>query len=129
MANNELLQILVKGVKSWNQWRQDNPDKVPDLRHADLREANLMRADLSGADLSDVDLSGKDLSGTNLTNADLTRSRFIGCNLRDAVVENARVTDIDIQRLRGLPKLVYPRTVYTDLNGLFCKAFEAATSR
>ena len=25
--------------------------------------------------------------------------------------------------------VVYPRTVYTDLNGLFCKAFDAATSR
>ena len=27
------------------------------------------------------------------------------------------------------PFVVYPRTVYTDLNGLSCKAFKVATSR
>jgi uncharacterized protein YjbI with pentapeptide repeats len=114
MANKELLQILVKGVNSWNQWRQDNPDKVLNLTDAyltgahltgaDLRGAHLTGAHLSDANLNDVVIFDADLRGTNLTNADLTRSRFIDCNLRDAVVENARVTNIDIQRLRGLPK-------------------------
>ena len=76
------------------------------LRDADLESvrSTFNNADLSGVNLHGADLRDADLSGANLTNADLTRSTFLDCNLRDAVVENARVTDIDVQRLRGLPK-------------------------
>jgi hypothetical protein len=129
MADDEFLLILRQGAGVWNQWRKENPDQVPDLRGASLIFEDLSDADLSGVDLSDIsliganfsganlsdanlsdtnlrgqDLSDIDLSGANLENADLTRSRFINCNLSDAVVENANVTDIDAQRLRGLPK-------------------------
>jgi uncharacterized protein YjbI with pentapeptide repeats len=123
MANEEHLRILNEGVEVWNQWRRDNPNEVPDLSDATLFEMNLSGANFSGTGFSDADfslanlrsanlcnsdlfnanLSGTCLCGTNFENADLTRSRFILCNLRDAIVENAIVTYIDIQRLEGLP--------------------------
>jgi hypothetical protein len=44
MANQEHVARLKQGVKVWNQWRDENPDIVPDLRGADLREATLCEA-------------------------------------------------------------------------------------
>jgi len=37
MANREHLEILKRGVKAWNEWREKNPDVKPDLRGADLK--------------------------------------------------------------------------------------------
>jgi hypothetical protein len=52
MANEEHLNILRQGKKTWNRWRKENPDIWPDLSEADLSRADLSRAHLGGADLS-----------------------------------------------------------------------------
>jgi uncharacterized protein YjbI with pentapeptide repeats len=62
MKTNRHLVRLESGVESWNEWREEHPDIVPDLRGvsllgADLRDANLSNANLSGADLSGADLT------------------------------------------------------------------------
>jgi hypothetical protein len=31
MANPEHLKVLKRGVETWNRWRKDHPDVVPDL--------------------------------------------------------------------------------------------------
>ena len=76
MANDEHVALLDKGVATWNEWRDKNPDIRPglsganffgeDLIGADLREADLARADLWFADLREAHLSC-----ANLVEADL----------------------------------------------------------
>ncbi|WP_300000208.1 pentapeptide repeat-containing protein [Anabaena sp. AL09] len=77
MANPEHLAILKQGVGVWNEWREENPDIIPDLTEADLRGANLSDADLRDANLSNADLSNADLSGI-LCGADLSRADLRG---------------------------------------------------
>jgi uncharacterized protein YjbI with pentapeptide repeats len=59
MANKEHLAHLRQGVKTWNDWRNLNPNITPDLVEADrigtnLAEAHLTRADLAGANLHEA---------------------------------------------------------------------------
>jgi uncharacterized protein YjbI with pentapeptide repeats len=54
MANEEHVARLKQGVATWNAWRKENPDIVPNLSEAnltgeDLSEANLRKANLIGA--------------------------------------------------------------------------------
>jgi hypothetical protein len=41
MANPEHLQILERGVKTWNKWRREYPDVDPDISDTVLDGANL----------------------------------------------------------------------------------------
>src|SRR2546423_13246422 len=84
-------KIIQSGVKYWNQWRQENPSLLADLRGAKLsglhlqgallHDVALVGADLSFADLRNVNLSRSDLRGAMLTHADLR-----GADLRGAVL-------------------------------------------
>ena len=51
MAKDEHVALLKKGVETWNAWRDQNPDIVPDLRRAELKGAILRGADLVSANL------------------------------------------------------------------------------
>ena len=84
--DHEHFCILQKGVPIWNEWREQNPENIPDLSEADLRCANLRRADLRGANLRGADLrcanlSRADLRGAVLSEADLRRANLSGANL------------------------------------------------
>ncbi|TLU83049.1 MAG: pentapeptide repeat-containing protein [Chlorobium sp.] len=89
MKNPEHLEILGKGIESWNIWRKEHPEVIPALESANLRGMNLREgnfrfakfnrvvlagADLTGADLTGAELSGADLTGADLSNALLSRS-------------------------------------------------------
>ena len=132
MANDEHLALLRQGTAVWNQWRERNPDVVPDLEAADLSGAdlsgadlrranlciaclydtNLIRADLSGADLHQAYLSGADLSWADLVRAkliraDLIRADLSGADLRGADLSGAFIGetifgDIDLTESKGL---------------------------
>lgn len=85
----EALQMLDRGVESWNTWRSEHPDLSPvlqgvDLSGRDLRDANLSEVDLSGADLDDADLSGANLKMASLEGADLAGARIRGAELYKA---------------------------------------------
>jgi uncharacterized protein YjbI with pentapeptide repeats len=92
MANDEHVAILKKGVASWNEWRDENPD----IRHPDLSGADLSGADLSGANLFEANLTGADLGGADLSKAylgraDLTRANPSGANLSGAELSGANL--------------------------------------
>jgi len=89
MANSEHVRILMgDGVESWNKWRVENPDIVPQLDDADffgvnLKEAllydvNLKFAVLSKANLYRADLSGADLSRAYLSCVDFRQAKLDG---------------------------------------------------
>src|SRR5438105_773881 len=98
-ANQEHLDILVQGVKMWNQWRGEHADVEVDLSGANLSGANLSGANLSGADLSVADLneanlSGADLSGADLSFANLIRATLIQTNFAEATLTNCKIYGI-----------------------------------
>lgn len=47
MANPKHLEILRRGVKAWDKWREKRPEVTPELG-----DANLFGADLTGADFT-----------------------------------------------------------------------------
>jgi uncharacterized protein YjbI with pentapeptide repeats len=86
MANVEHLEILKKGVPTWNEWRENHPNIRPDLEEAKLRGADLTRANLMGANLFKADLRKANLHQANLYEA----------NLRDANLEEADLNKADL---------------------------------
>jgi uncharacterized protein YjbI with pentapeptide repeats len=121
MPNEEHLAILQRGVQVWNQWREVNPDIIPDftaaplsgadlggadlsgaaLDRANLRQANLTKAaltgsHLSGADLSGADLSGADLSYAHLISGNLTKANLRGSDLRQVDLREARLINAEL---------------------------------
>src|SRR6476646_6289354 len=113
MANEEHLKIIKQGVKSWNEWREGNPDIVPDLREADLSAADLRRADLSRADLTDANLSTADLSAANLGWVNLTRTNLNEAQLEMAQVGHTTFAHVDLSRIKGIETIKHfgPSTI------------------
>ena len=101
MANEEHLAILKQGVEAWNQWREENPDVLPELTDADLKFANLHVANLSGASLSGAylflaDLSGANLNGADLSHADLSDARLVAADLNGSDLNNGNFLRADL---------------------------------
>jgi uncharacterized protein YjbI with pentapeptide repeats len=99
MPDDQHLALLREGAASWNRWREENPDIIPELSGADLRKADLkgyqlFQSNLAEADLSEADLRGADLNRTsfyksrlekaNLSCADLFGADFFEANLSGA---------------------------------------------
>jgi len=104
VANKNHLDILKKGVNTWNKWREDNPDAKPDLTEATLQganlrevnfqgvlleDANLQRANLREANLQEANLRKANLKRANLTEANLKRAYLFNANLRGAFLTRA----------------------------------------
>jgi len=96
MANEEQLEILSKGVKFWNKWREDNPNIEIDLMGADLSNANLNKANLSGVGLRRARLGGANVGDADLSYANLVEADLRGANLRGALLENAGLAGADL---------------------------------
>ncbi len=73
--------------EGWKTWREDYPDKKPDLRNGDfstekgfrdLTHMNLSNCDLRNANMKGANLSGTDLTGANLEGADLRGAYYSG---------------------------------------------------
>ena len=85
-GNREQLDLLRRASatgdpKIWNDWRQENPAAIPDLRRLEMPGAilpgvDLSKANLSHANLQDADLRGAKLSGATLIYAQLQRAKL-----------------------------------------------------
>ena len=113
MANQEHVDRLKLGVKSWNAWRAENPDVRANLDGANLTRANLTLANLTlanltlanldganlyGANLYGANLDGANLDGANLTLANLTLANLYGANL---TLANLTLANLDGANLYG----------------------------
>jgi hypothetical protein len=97
MANQEQLDMLLRGLEVWNRWRAKYSNISPglgdpDLRGADLSSAILRYADLNRANLSDALLNNADLRGTNLSRAYLRGANLSGANLSGANLHRANLS-------------------------------------
>lgn len=108
MANPEHMEIIRKGARTWNEWREQHPEERIDLRAAVLATLTLTGADLTeayltGANMSDTTLSGACLSaaylaGANLSRAFLTDACLIKADLVKADLTGADLTGADLTR-------------------------------
>ena len=95
----DLLEILRRGPKVWNLWREKYPNididlSCANLSYANLSYANLSYANLSYANLSYANLSYANLKGVNLKDSDLSsailyKTDLSGANLRGADLKDA----------------------------------------
>ena len=103
MSNDEHISKLKVGVASWNEWRRQNPEIIPELGGADLTRMDLSRADLRFADLSRsvlikskllwANLAGANLYEAHLNWAELRRANLSEVNLGGADLSGADLTD------------------------------------
>jgi len=84
MANLEQLALLQRGVQVWNLWRQDNPQRLIDLRNAHLPGVDLCGANLQSANLCNADLRYANLQKASLRSAILSQTILRGSNLNEA---------------------------------------------
>jgi Pentapeptide repeats (8 copies) len=125
----EWSQILRRGPRAWNAWRDDYPWIIPDLtriaptliecqlgplsggpinlatarlRGARLGRATLSEANLEGADLADADLSYARLDRANLSYANLRNANLDKADLAGARLMRADLSGANLAQSRGL---------------------------
>ncbi len=96
MANLKHMDILKRGVDSWNTWRVSNSHVMPSLSDAGLHMAYLNKANLSRADLSDAGLRLAELIEANLKGADLYWANLSEANLRGANLGGANLQEANM---------------------------------
>jgi uncharacterized protein YjbI with pentapeptide repeats len=131
MANKEHLAKLKEGVKAWNEWRNKNPEIIPDFKESDLTGFDLRGFDLSranfgandplsqmiigitwdkGSQLYGANLSGANLIQANLGGVDLQEADLIGADLSNANLRDANLIDAD------LTEAICVGTVFSELD-------------
>lgn len=116
-TNDRHVEILMRGVEVWNQWRERNFTVEPnltranftgsflagvDLRKTDLSSANLSAANLSEANFTRANLTGTNLTGANLIDANFTEAVLDGVDVAYAVVGRTTFSNIDLSKVKGL---------------------------
>ena len=96
MANPVHLEILLKGVDTWNHWRKVKYDIIPDLAEADLSKMEFMRINLSKADLRMANLSSSDLRKADLNQVDLRNACLSEANLDEANLIGAYMSNTNL---------------------------------
>jgi len=109
MADNRMVEMLLRSVAEFNEFRKADPKKA-----IDLSGSRLVGADLSNADLRAVDISGTDLSWAILKNADLRDAKFTWCDayyadFGGADLSGAELTATNFYGAKGLKRADYDR--------------------
>lgn len=103
----EHFEILDKGVKFWNDWREENPKINPDLSGATLSltqpafrsvKKEFIPKNYSNINFSKTDLSNTIINGANLSFANLEKAKFKVADLRRANFSFANLTGASFHR-------------------------------
>lgn len=115
MANKEHLDMLKKGTKAWNEWRNANPYEKKDLSGADLSKQDYSGVQLHSADLSGARLRGTKLKGAWLQSADLSSADLGGADLSEAKLGQANLSGADLREAK-LTEADFKRANLSDAN-------------
>ena len=129
MAESTHIEILRRGPRAWNAWREESPSQNPNLdyatlslgerqfgpinggpinlhsasmRGAVLRFATLSRANLEGADLFEADLAHARLDGANLASTNLSCTILDYADFSGAVLSNANLAGASLLHVQNL---------------------------
>ena len=97
MANREHAKVLGRGLATWNAWREEHGDILPDLSGADLSKAVLKGAKLDNAMLARTNLLEAQMSKALLSHAELRNAWLKGAILADAEMDNANLRDAGLE--------------------------------
>jgi uncharacterized protein YjbI with pentapeptide repeats len=107
MANSKHVAKLKEGVKTWNQWRQDNEDIAPDLRGAEL----------DGLDLCDVNFADVDCCKAEFRNCSFAYAIFFGADLSDARIVECVFANADLRMCTWRGAQIYDSEISSCLAG------------
>ena len=125
MANPEHLEILKKGVKAWNKWRERQDEVVPNLKGINLSGINLSGANLSYAHFGGSWLEGALLNSANLADANLSYTHLSHANLSHA---NLSYTNLSYADLRHAD-LSYANLILANPTRAFVKGADFTNSQ
>lgn len=91
MANAEHLEILKSGDGAWHEWRDENPDIIPDLSGADLSQL-----DLDNYNFRKVDLSKTKFNRSSLVETDFSFSSLVEASFDFAIIPNTNFIGADL---------------------------------
>lgn len=112
MANPEHVEILSKGIKDWNKWREENPNTFPDLsaQNLDNKElgsymdkkrnarGSIEYAEVITPNFDNVNFNYSYLSGVSLSGANLRGASFEGAKLRGVDFANTYLEHASFRR-------------------------------
>lgn len=115
--NPEHIEVLLKGKDFWNEWRNENPEIIPqliwaNLDHMDLSYFNLKDADLNGASLWGTNFSFANLENTNLQGVHADEAIFIEANLNDVQASGMQACNADFSNATMTNWLTYDGKLY-----------------
>jgi general secretion pathway protein A len=101
MANTEQVDILKKGVNTWNQWRKEHPNATIDLKEADLSNIDLLGANFQNANLMDADLTKSRAEKANFRRAHLVRTNFCRAKISSSDFSGANLQSANLYQAWG----------------------------
>ncbi|MBD2095908.1 pentapeptide repeat-containing protein [Trichocoleus sp. FACHB-591] len=84
------VSLIQQGANTWNNWRRQNPEIIPNFHKASLSNFNL-----TGMALGRAEFKEATLEGANLRSAYLQRAIFSKANLKGADLSGADLSDVD----------------------------------
>ncbi|BCS89987.1 pentapeptide repeat-containing protein [Pseudodesulfovibrio sediminis] len=117
MANPDHLKILEQGVETWNKWREDNPEVVPDFQNAELNGLICNAPELVGLQsdnqifqwktiqwlhggeavvvafdpIEKMTIHGINFQGVDFRGAQLKGAKFLGADFKEADLRGANL--------------------------------------
>lgn len=118
MANEEHIAVLQKGQGRWNQWRQNNPQIIPDFRSASFRCCKFRSADFRSADLRYVNLRRTDLRKANFSEANLCAANCYYAIFHSADLRYANLSEANLRKANfHSADCLYANFHHADLSG------------
>ncbi|NJO35250.1 MAG: hypothetical protein HC869_21320 [Rhodospirillales bacterium] len=98
MSNVQHVEVLCTGARTWNAWRRENPDVVPELNdlRVSISERQFGRAQGGPIDLSRAELCRAGLDQATLVEANLAGAVLIAADLSDARLDHADLRGADL---------------------------------
>ena len=98
MPNVQHVEVLRAGARTWNAWRRENPDVVPELNdlRASISERQFGRAQGGPIDLSRAELCRAELDQATLVEANLAGAVLVAADLSDARLDQADLRCADL---------------------------------
>jgi uncharacterized protein YjbI with pentapeptide repeats len=87
----ELVELVRKGPKSWNGWRDENWETDVRAQRPSLFKTDLSSLDLSGINLFNANLQYAILRGCKLSEANLQSADLAGANIRNATLTDSEM--------------------------------------
>lgn|GEM_PF-3474646 len=111
--NKRHLSMLKKGVRAWNNWREKNPDVIPQLSGISLSTGKLCNLDgynLQGANLAGLKGNHIQIKQANLVEANLEKAQFKGGSFFGSNFSRANLNNVEINDTR------FDRAIFKETN-------------